>query len=325
MRRRDFISVLTGAAVPWPLAVRAQQPAMPVIGFLSPASPERYSHVVAAFRKGLGETGYVEGQNVAIEYRWAKGQFNLLPALAADLVTRQVAVLVTGGSQAAQTAKSATATIPIVFNVTDPVGQGLVRSINRPGGNATGVNVLAAELGPKRFELLRELVPKAVSVALLVNPSSPVATFQIAELQEVARGVGVQVQILKAARDYEISAALAELLPRRADAMVVAADPLFNDRRDQLVAFAAHHAIPTIYEWREYVDAGGLVSYGASLKDTFRQLGVYAGRILKGAKPEDLPIEQPTKFELVINRNTAKALGLTIPESILLRADEVIE
>jgi putative ABC transport system substrate-binding protein len=324
MKRRQFIAVLGGAAA-WPLRLCAQQSAMPVIGFLSPASPERYSHIVAAFRKGLGETGYVEGQNVAIEYRWAKGQYDLLPALTADLVTRQVAVLVTGGSQAAQTAKSATATIPIVFNVTDPVGQGLAHSLSRPGDNATGVNVLAAELGPKRFELLRDLVPKAVSIAFLVNPSSPVATFQIAELQEVAGAAGVQVQILKAASEDEISAALAELLPQRANAMIVAADPLFNDRRDQLVALAAHYAIPTIYEWREYVDAGGLVSYGASLKDTFRQLGLYAGRILKGAKPADLPIEQPTKFELVINIKTAKALGITVPPNVLARADEVIE
>jgi putative tryptophan/tyrosine transport system substrate-binding protein len=321
VRRREFITLL-GGAVAGPLAARAQQPAMPVIGFLHPASPERYSHLVAAFRKGLGETGFVEGQNVVIEYRWAKGQFNLLPALAADLVTRQVAVLVTGGSPDREIGDS---------NNSDCVQR--QRSGwpgSRPQLEPSGWQHHRGERarcgpGPKRLELLRELVPNAVSVGLLVNPSSPVATLQIAELQEVARAAGVQVQILKAVREDELSVALAELLPRRADAMVVTADPLFNDHRDQLVAFAAHHAIPTIYEWREYVDAGGLVSYGASLKDTFHQLGIYAGRILKGAKPADLPIEQPTKFELVINRHTAKALGLTIPDSILLRADEVIE
>jgi putative ABC transport system substrate-binding protein len=325
MRRREFITLLGGAIIASSHTARAQRPTMPVVGFLNAGSPGNYAHHVAAFRQGLAEAGYVEGQNVAIEYRWANGQFSLLPALAADLVNRQVAVLVTGGSLAAQAAKSASGTIPIVFNVTDPIGQGFAASLNRPGGNATGVNVLAAELGPKRLELLHEIVPKAASVAILVNPSSPVATFQTKLLQEAARAVGLQVQTLQVSRHEEFDAVFAEYLQRRADAMVVAADPFFNDRRDQLVALAAKHAVPSIYEWREFVDAGGLMSYGASLKDTFRQLGIFAGRILKGAKPADLPVEQPTKFELVINVKTAKALGLSIPQSLLIQASEVIE
>jgi putative tryptophan/tyrosine transport system substrate-binding protein len=325
MRRREFIALVGAGAVALPVAARAQQPAMPVVGFLNGGSPDSYAHHVAAFSQGLTEAGYIDGQNVAIEYRWAKGQSNLLRALAVDLANRRVAVLVTSGSLAAQAARSATATIPIVFNVTDPVRQGLAASLNRPDGNATGVNVLAGELGPKRLELLRELVPKAVSVALLVNPSSPIAALQIAQFQESARAAGVRLQTLKAARQDEFGAAFAEVLRGGVDAMVVAADPFFNDRRDQLVALAANHAIPTIYEWREFVDAGGLMSYGASLEDTYRQLGVYAGKILKGAKPADLPIEQPTKFELAINLKTAKELGLNFPQSLLVRADHVIE
>src|SRR5262245_1421249 len=325
MRRREFIAIIGCAAAVWSSKVHGQQPTMPVVRFVNGVSPCSYAHHVAALRQGLSDAGYIEGQNVAIEYRWAKGEFGLLPALATDLVNHRVAVLVTSGSLAAQAAKSATGTIPIVFNVTDPVGQGLAASLSRPGGNATGVNVLAGDLGPKRLELLREIVPKAASVTILVNPSSPVATLQLKLLQEAARAVGLQLQTLRASRQDEFDAVFAEYLQRRTDVMVVAPDPIFNDRRDRLVALAAKHAVPTIYEWREFVDAGGLMSYGASLKDTYRQLGIYAGRILKGAKAADLPIEQPTKFELVINLKTAKALGITIPQSILLRADQVIE
>src|SRR5262245_9931189 len=325
MGRREFITLLSGAAVGWPVIARAQQPAMPVVGFLNGGSPGSYARHAAAFRQGLAEVGYIEGQSIVIEYRWANGQFSLLPALAADLVNRQVAVLVTAGSLAAQAAKSASGTMPIVFNVTDPIGQGPAAGLNRPGANATGVTTVAADPGPQRLELLREIVPKAASVAILVNPSSPVATLQVKQLEEAARPVGLQLQTLRASRHEEFDAVFAEYLQRRADAMVVAPDPFFNDRRDQLVALAAKHAVPTIYDWREFVDAGGLISYGASLKDTYRQLGVYAGRILKGAKPADLPIEQPKKFELVINVKTAKVLGLTIPQSLLLRVDEAIE
>ena len=323
MRRREFITLFGGAAA-WTAGVRAQQSAMPMVGFLNGGSPDSYAPHVAAFRQGLSEAGYIEGQNVAIEYRWGRGQFDQLPVLAADLANRRVAVLVTSGSLAAWAAKSTSETIPIVFNVTDPVGQGLAVRLNRPGGNATGVSVLAAELGPKRLELLRELLPKAASIAILANPSNPYP-LEIKQLQEAARTVGLQLQTLRASRQDEFDTVFAEYLQRRADAMVVTADPFFNDRRNQLVALAAKHSVPTIYEWREFVEVGGLMSYGASLKDTYRQLGIYAGRILKGAKPADLPIEQPTKFDLVINLKTAKALGLTIPPSLLARADEVLE
>jgi putative tryptophan/tyrosine transport system substrate-binding protein len=325
MRRREFIAIIGGAAAVWSSKLHGQQPEMPVVGFLNGGSPDSYAHHVAALRQGLSDAGYIEGQNVAIEYRWAKGEFGLLPALATDLVNRRVAVVVTSGSLAAQAAKSASGTIPIVFNVSDPVGQGLAASLNRPGGNATGVNVLAVELEPKRLELLRELVPRVASIAILVNPSTPLAALQVKQLQGAARATGLQLETLRASRQDELDTAFAGYLQRRPDAMVVAADPFFNDRRDRLVALAAKHAVPTIYEWREFVDAGGLMSYGANLKDTYRQLGVYAGRILKGAKPADLPIEQPTKFELVINLKTAKALGLVIPPTLLARADEVIE
>jgi putative ABC transport system substrate-binding protein len=298
---------------------------MPVIGFLNGGSPDNYAQQVAAFRKGLAEGGYIEGQSVAVEYRWAEGQLSRLPALAGDLLNRQLAVLVTSGSLAAVTARSATATVPIVFNVTDPVRLGLADSLSRPGGNATGVNVMAGNLGPKRLGLLRDLLPRVNSVALLVNPTSPIATAQISELEEGARAIGVQLQVIKASRKDEFADAFADLVKKHADAIVVAADPAFNDGRDQLVTLAARHAVPAVYEWREFVEAGGLMSYGANLKDTYRQIGVYAARILKGAKPADLPVEQPTKFELLINLKTAQALGLTIPQSILLRADEVIE
>ena len=325
MRRREFITLVGGVSLAWPLAAYPQSTAVPVIGFLNGGSPDNYAQQVAAFRKGLAEGGYIEGQNVTVEYRWAEGQLSRLPGLAGDLLNRQVAVLVTSGSLAAVTARSATATVPIVFNVTDPVRLGLADSLSRPGGNATGVNVMAGNLGPKRLGLLRDLLPKVNSIALLVNPTSPIATAQISELEEGARVIGVQLQIFKASRKDEFAAAFADLVRKHADAIVVAADPAFNDGRDQLVTLAARHAVPAVYEWREFVEAGGLMSYGANLKDTYRQIGVYAARILKGAKPADLPVEQPTKFELLINLKTAKALGLTIPQSILLRADEVIE
>jgi putative ABC transport system substrate-binding protein len=298
---------------------------MPVIGFLNGGSPGNYAQQVAAFRKGLAEGGYTEGQNVAVEYRWAEGQLSRLPALAGDLLNRQVAVLVTSGSLAAVTARSATATVPIVFNVTDPVRLGLVESLSRPGGNATGVNVMAGNLGPKRLGLLRDLLPKVNSIALLVNPTSPIATAQISELDEGARVIGVQLEVFKASRKDEFAAAFEDLVRKHVDAIVVAADPAFNDGRDQLVTLAARHALPAIYEWREFVDAGGLMSYGANLKDTYRQIDAYSARILKGAEPANLPVEQPTKFELVINLKTAKVLGLAIPQSMLIRADEVIE
>jgi putative ABC transport system substrate-binding protein len=325
MTRREFLTLLGGSAVAWPLGASAQQPSIPVIGFLNGGSPDKYAQQVAAFRKGLAEAGYIEGQNLAVEYRWAEGQLGRLPALAHELVLRQVAVLVTSGSLAAATARSATTTIPIVFNVTDPVRLGLASSLSRPGGNATGVNVMAGDLGPIRLGLLRDLLPKVNSVALLVNPTSPVASLQSTQMEEAAGAIGVQLQIFKASRKEEFAAAFADLVRNHVDAIVVAADPAFNDGRDQLVTLAARHAVPAVYEWREFVDAGGLMSYGANLKDTYRQIGAYTARILKGDKPADLPIEQPTKFELVINAKTAKALGLSISPTLLARADEMIE
>jgi putative tryptophan/tyrosine transport system substrate-binding protein len=298
---------------------------MPVIGFLHGGLPDRYTRLVAALRQGLNEAGYVEGRNVTIEYRWANGQFGHLPALAVDLVNRQVAVIVTIGALAALAARSATTTIPIVFNVTDPVTLGLATSLSRLSGNATGVNLFTAELGPKRLGLLRELVPKATAFAFLVNPNSPISAVQIREMQEAARALGVQLQVFNAASQHEFDTAFAAMTQRQANALVVAADPAFANERDQLVTLAARRSIPAIYEWREFTAAGGLMSYGTSLNDAYRQIGVYAGRILKGVKPADLPIVQPTKFELVINLKTAKTLGLDVPNSTQLLADEVIE
>jgi len=317
-RRRQFITLLGGAAA-WPLAARAQQPAMPVIGFLGVGSLDNYGLYLAAFRKGLNEAGLVEGQNVAIEYRWAEGQYDRMVELAADLVRGRVAVIaVPGTPPGARAAKAATSTIPIVFGVgEDPVSLGLVASIGRPGGNATGVNFLTAEVVAKRLALLHELVSGAPRMAALINPTD--AT------RAAAHSMGVQLQILNASTSRDIDAAFAALVRERADALFVGPDAFFNTRRVQLATMAAHHSIPTAFAVREYVDAGGLMSYGASLTDMYRQTGVYTGRILKGAKPADLPVLQSTKLELVINAQTARMLGLEIPPTLLARADEVIE
>jgi putative tryptophan/tyrosine transport system substrate-binding protein len=325
MRRRELMLLLAGAMTA-SRALRAQQKAMPVVGFLGVASSGPYAPFVAAFRQGLSETGYVEGQNLAIEFRWAEGHYDRLPALAADLVGRRVDVIATsGGGSPARAAKSATSTIPIVFTTGgDPVESGLVASLARPGGNLTGVSMMFTELMPKRFELLSELVPQAAVIALLVNPNNPGNEPMIQDVQEAAHAKGVQVEILKAAEgDFE--AAFASLARLHAGALIVSPDPFFGSQREQLVALASHHAVPAIYEWREFAAAGGLISYGPSVTAAFRQAGIYAGRILKGAKPADLPVQQPTTFELVVNLKTAKALGLTIPPSILARADEVVE
>jgi putative tryptophan/tyrosine transport system substrate-binding protein len=324
MNRRELLLVL-GGAMTAPRALRAQQKAMPVVGYVVSGSPGPSAPSVAAFRQGLSETGYVEGKNVAIEYRWAEGSYDRLPALAANLVDLKVDVIVTGGA-AVLAAKGATSTIPIVFfGGGDPVGDGLVASLARPGGNLTGFSILVTELMPKRLELLSELVPQAGVIALLVNPSSAVAERQTRDMQEAARAKGVQLIILKAGTESEIDGAFGSLVQLRAGALLVAADSFFNSRREKLVALAARFAVPAIYEWREFVVFGGLISYGPSQTGLWRQVGIYAGRILKGTKPADLPVQQPTTFELVINLKTAQALGLTVPPSILDRADEVIE
>jgi len=325
VRRRDALALL-GSAVAWPLAARAQHKPMPVVGWLASGPPDPNSPYLAAFRQGLGETGYVEGQDVAMEYRWAEGHYDRLPALADDLVSRKVDVIVSpGGTPTALAAKNATSTIPIVFRTGDPVGDGLVTSLARPGGNLTGFGMLVDELTPKRLELLCELVPQARVIALLANPNNPQTERVIREVQEAARAKGVRLPILKTGTENEIDAAFASLIQLQAGALLVAADPFLSSRREQLVALAARHAVPVIYAWREFAASGGLISYGPSLISVFRQLGTYAGRILRGEKPADLPVQQPTKFELVINLNTAKALGLTVPQALIMRADEVIE
>jgi putative tryptophan/tyrosine transport system substrate-binding protein len=322
MKRRDFITFLGGAAA-WPRALRAQQK-VPVIGVIGSPSPGAVAADIAAFHEGLSEAGYVEGLNVAIEYRWAEGRLDQLPALAADLVARKVDVIAAlAGTPPALAAKGATSTIPIVFSMGDPVGLGLVASLARPGGNLTGVSSL--DLSPKRIEMVSELVPGAKVIALLVNPNNAIAASTIQNSQEAARTKGVELLVLKASTESEIDAAFATLSQARAGALMQPSDVLFNNRLDQLVALASRHAVPTIYDWREYPAAGGLISYGPSRTGLWRQVGIYVGKILKGAKPADLPVEQPTRFELVVNLNTAKALGLTVPPSILARADEVIE
>jgi len=325
MHRRRFIALL-GGAIALPCVAAAQQKAMPVIGFLNSGASSALASAVAAFRQGLSEAGYVEGQNVAIEYRWAEGRYDRLPAFAADLVGRKVEVIAAGSTTAIQAAKSATSMIPIVFSGGgDPVRNGLVASLARPGGNLTGVSIMASELMPKRFELLSDLVPQTRLVALLVNPNNPIAEHIMQDVQGAAHAKGMQLQIFKAGDESEINAAFATLVQLHAGGLVVGANAAFDSGRQQLVALAARHAVPAVYFAREFVAAGGLISYGASLPGTWRQLGIYAGKILQGAKPADLPVQQPTTFELVVNLNTAKALGLTVPPSILARVDEVIE
>jgi putative ABC transport system substrate-binding protein len=329
VNKRDFITLLGGVAATWPLAARAQQPTMPVIGYLESRSPDTQPDRLRALRQGLKETGYVEGENVRIEYRWAENQLDRLPVLAAELVHRKAAVIVaTGGERVALAAKAATTTIPIVFGVSqDPVPVGLVASHNRPGGNATGVNFLVAELGSKQLGLLHELIPAAARVGLLVNPKSPTTIPEQAmrDVTAAASAIGLQVDVVQASDSREIESVFGTLVHTKADALLVGPDAFFVSRRLQLAILAARHVLPAVYNVREYAEAGGLMSYGTDVRDAYRQIGIYVGRILKGAKPADLPVVQSSKFELVINLPTARALGLTVPPTLLARADEVIE
>ena len=326
MKRRQFITLVGGAAA-WPLAARAQQPAVPVVGILASVSPAPYAGFIAAIKEGLQQTGYIEGRNVTIEYRWAEGHYDRLPQQAIELVDRGVAVIIlVGGGPTIAVAKAATATIPIVFVMgDDPVKSGAVTALNRPGGNATGVNLLTVAMEAKRLQLLHELVPNVAVVAIIVNPNNPQAAEQLQDLQAAARTLGVEVEVFKAGSPSDIDTAFASLVGRRAGALLVAADAFFNTRREQFVVLTARHALPAIFHFREFAAAGGLMSYGPSLTDAYRQEGIYAGRILKGEKPAEMPVQQAVKIELVINLQTARALGLTIPLPLLGRADEVIE
>jgi len=326
VRRRHFITLIGGAAAVWPLAARGQQAAMPVIGFLHGASFEGYKPMVTSFRQGLKEAGYVDGYNVAIEFRWAEGHYDQLPAMAADLVRRQVTVIVTGGTPAAFAAKEATSTIPTVISVgVDPVQLGIVGSLNRPGGNVTGTAVLTVELGAKKLEMLHELLPTAAAIAPLVNPTNPNVESETRVVQDAARLLGLHLRVLHASTESQIDAAFGAVVELRASALIVGVEPFLNDSRAQIVALAARYAVPAVYGVRDFVTAGGLMSYGTDLVDIYRQSGIYAGKILKGARPADLPVQQLTKVALVINLKTAKTLGLTIPTTLLGRADEVIE
>jgi putative tryptophan/tyrosine transport system substrate-binding protein len=324
--RREFITLLGGAAA-WPLAARAEQSPMPVIGFLNPSSADGWESRLRAFRQGLKDEGFVEGENVAVEYRWAENQFDRMPALAVELVHRKVAVIVTTGSPAAAlAAKAATTTIPIVFAVPeDPVRSGLVASLARPGGNATGINFFSIELVAKRLEILREMVPATTRIAVLINPADAAAETMLKDVEAATRAMGLQIQVLKANTSHEIDAAFATFVRERPDALLVSGGPFLLSRRVQLALLAARYAIPASYGAREYVEIGGLMSYGANIADAYRQVGVYAGRILKGAKPAGLPVMQSTKFELVINAQAARVLGLDVPPTLLARTDEVIE
>jgi ABC-type uncharacterized transport system substrate-binding protein len=326
MKRREFITLLSGAAA-WPLAARAQHSTTPTVGYLSTRSPGEAKYVTDAFTQGLNETGYVEGRNLAIEFRWAELQYDRLSTLASDLVRRQVAVIAAvGGAHSALAAKAVTSTIPIVFvSAGDPVTFGLVASMNRPDGNVTGINMITVALAPKRLALLHELVPAPAVIAMLANPTSPYFEPETKDVSESAHALGRQVRVLNAATPQEIDAAFAILVQQRAGAVIVSGDPFFDSERDRLVALSARHAVPAIYQWREFAAIGGLMSYGTNIADAYRQAGIYTGRVLKGTKPADLPVLQPTKFELVINLKAAKALALTVPQTLQVAADEVIE
>jgi putative tryptophan/tyrosine transport system substrate-binding protein len=327
MRRREFIALLGGTAAAWPLAARSEQPAMPVIGFMSGRAAEDSAHLVSAFRQGLAETGFVEGQTVTIEFRWANGDYDRLPALAADLVSRKVAVLVgVGGDVSALSAKKATSTIPVVFGMgTDPVKAGLVASFNRPGGNATGFTLWTSEMESKRLGLLREIAPAVRLIGVLVNPKFPPSSQELNEPELAAKGIGQQLCIASANDDAELDAALTSLEQQRVGAFLVTAAPFFDTRLERIVGFAAQNRLPAIYQFREYAVAGGLISYGPNIVESYRNAGDYVGRILKGEKPADLPVLPPTKYDFVINLKTAKALGLTVPPTLLAEAGEVIE